>query len=415
MTRAIPIKKAVPIIVVTWLLSLVSTLALVYVAPSILPNWIDTAHIDDGTVVADKIADVRITTKLADGTVTSAKILDGTMTATDLFDGSVLSLKIANGAVTKKAKIAEGGVSSLQVADSAVLTTKLTNGSVTSAIPWDGFVIGVDLDTGSYVVGMIVDGAVTAAKIADGAVVTAKLADGAVTSAKIVDGQVTAVDLADGSVITAKVADGAVTTTKIADGSVTTSKIADNAIVTIKLADGAVTSAKILDGTITASDLASGAVTTIKIADGAVTTAKIADNAVTDVKLAGNAIPVAHMATASHVSTTSTSWVDLPDMSVTLILNRRSHLIILATIQNRQDTSEKITYLRCVADGSLATPNWAIIDHTRPDTSEQRMYTNNFYLTNFPAGTYTIKLQWSVTGGTAYSYYRSFIVIALPA
>lgn len=155
---AIPIKKAIPIIVVAWILSLVTALALVYVAPSIFP--IKTAQIADEAI---------ITAKLADGTVTSAKILDGTITAVDMADGSIITVKVADGAVTT-AKIADGAVTTDKIADGAVVTIKLTDGSVTSAKILDGTITAVDL----------ANGAVTSIKIADCAVTDVKLAAGAI-------------------------------------------------------------------------------------------------------------------------------------------------------------------------------------------------------------------------------------------
>ena len=203
------IGKAIPIIVVTWILSLVTTLALVYVAPSIFPP-INTANISDGAI---------ITTKLADGTITLAKILDGTITATDLVNGSVVTLKIADGAITA-AKIVDGAVTSVKVADSAIVTVKLASDSVTSEKIADGSVTTADL----------ANNAVSTSKIIDDAIVTVKLADGSVTSAKIVDGTIAAADLATGAVTSIKIADGAVTTEKIADGAVTDVKLATDAI-----------------------------------------------------------------------------------------------------------------------------------------------------------------------------------------
>lgn len=93
---ATSIKKAAPIIVVTWILSLVTTLAVVYVAPNILP--LQTTQISDNAVTAEKIADTAIiTTKLADGSVTSAKIENGTLKAESSFliwkDGSTYYAK----------------------------------------------------------------------------------------------------------------------------------------------------------------------------------------------------------------------------------------------------------------------------------------------------------------------------------
>jgi len=337
---AIPIKKAVPIIVVTWILSLVSTLAIVYVAPNIFP--IQTAQIKDGAVTDDKISSgAVITAKLADGSVTTAKILDGTINATDLTDGSIISVKIS-------------------------------------------------------------DGAVTTAKITDAAVTTNKLSSGSVTSIKILDGTITAVDLADGAIVTAKIADGAVTTTKIADGSVTT--------------------AKILDGTITAADLATGSVTTIKIADGAITTAKIADGAVTNLKLAPDAIPFASTYGWWTDSTDSTlTWVDMDDMSISITLERTSHLLIMFSTEAWTADVEYRIQVRALVGLTAALPGEidltptmsvsALNDHTL----YWMAYSYNFYQPSVTAGTYTVKMQWRVTGTTGYAYLRTLSVIALPA
>lgn len=162
-------RKAIPIIVITWALSLATTIVLVYFASSIFPP-LGSQNIADEAI---------ITTKLADGTVTSAKILDGTITAQDVADNSIIAIKIADGAVT---------------------TTK------------------------------IADSAVTTAKIADNAVVTVKLADNSITSAKIMNGAVTAIDLADAAVTSIKIADGSVTTDHITDYAITNMKLAPNAI-----------------------------------------------------------------------------------------------------------------------------------------------------------------------------------------
>jgi len=363
--KAFTLKKAVPIIVLTWILSLVSTLAIVYFSPSIF-----------SALSAEKIADnAIITTKLADGSVTSAKILEGTITAQDIADGSIITLKIADGAITT-AKIA--------------------------------------------------DGEVTAAKIADNAIVTVKLADDSVTSEKIADGNVNSGELADGAVITSKIAGGAITTTKLAD----------SAIVTIKLADGSVTSAKIFDGTITSVDLATGSVTTINIADFAVT----------NLKLAAGAIPFFYAPSSMVTSTDSTvSWVDMTDMSVTMSLERPSHLLIMfSMIGYNSDSSSRIKILASVG-GMTASPGEITLtpyisadgshDHSEssglgaPYTHTHDIYNSgthshvlnpmaysyNFYKPSVSAGTYQVKIQWSVTGGLGYAYSRTLAVIALPA
>jgi hypothetical protein len=167
MSEKLSLRKMIPVIVITWILSFATTLAFIYLAP-LVP--IDTDKINDSAITSNKIADEAIiTTKLPDGTVTSAKILDGTIIAQDIADGSIITVKVEDGAIT---------------------TTK------------------------------IADNAVTTAKIADTAIISVKLADGAVTSAKILDGTITAEDLATGAVTSIKIAEGAVTNTKLAAGAI---------------------------------------------------------------------------------------------------------------------------------------------------------------------------------------------------
>jgi len=325
--KAFSMKKMIPVIAITWTLSLVTTMVIVYFAPNIFPP-LSTANINDDAIVAEKIADgAIITTKLADGTITSAKILDGTITATDVADRSVLTVKIA-------------------------------------------------------------DGAVTASKIADGVISSEK------------------------------VADGAIVTVKLADKSVTTSKLADDAIVTVKLADGAVTSAKILDGTITAADLADGSLTTVKIADGAVTTSKIADYAVTNTKLASGAIPYNSTHIIGISSMSSTSWLNMSDTSVSLHLDRTSHVLIMFSASARMTSmvSPVTMYVRALVGNTIANPDTG----TSFSTNVASVFECSafvFYLPNVNSGTYTVYIQWTVSNAmvTGYVNERTLNVLALPA
>lgn len=260
------------------------------------------------------------------------------------------------------------------------------------------------------------------ANINNGAIITTKLADGTITSAKILDGTVTAEDLTSGAVITVKIADGAITSSKIAEGAISSEKIADGAILTLKLADDAVTSAKILDGAVTAADLATNSVTSIKIENGAVTTTKIADYAITNLKLAPSAIPFASTYSITNATTTETiSFTDMAGMSVTLNLDRTSHLIIMFSTEAYEPGSGQNTHIRAAVDGTVALPGYIILtpiiwDYMATyDDIGIMAYSFNFYSPSVTAGTHTIKMQWRVTGGTGYVYYRSLTVIALPA
>jgi len=99
----IPIKIVVPVIVVTWILSLISTLAIVYIVPSLIP--LRSEQIGQGQITSDKIANASIiTVKLADGNVTSIKIADGSITAVDIANSSLTYVKLADSAIPHMVK-----------------------------------------------------------------------------------------------------------------------------------------------------------------------------------------------------------------------------------------------------------------------------------------------------------------------
>ena len=325
--KGFSLKKALPLIAITWIISLVTTLALVYFAPSIFPP-LETQNIADGAVTASKIDEGAIVTvKLADGSVTSAKILDGSITTVDLMDGSITSIKVANGTITNT-KLAERAVTSEKIADDSI----------------------------------------TSLKVADGAIVTAKLADGSVTSAKIVNGAIIAEDLADGSIIAVKIEDGAVTTNKIADGAVTTSKIANGVV--------------------------------------------------SDIKLASDAIPYFATYNVSLVSTQSTSFVDVPETSLNITLNRKSNLMIMFSAEAWVDGAGDELYVRALVNSTVANPNsgsWLLF--TTAGESQHGSYAVNFYLEDVDAGAYTVRIQWSERLGASYAHMgdRTLHVLALPA
>jgi hypothetical protein len=311
-------KKALPIIIVAWVLSLVTTLVVAYFVP-FMP--IGTGQIGDAAVM---------TTKLADGNVTSAKILDGTIVAADLATGSVVTVKIADGAITT-AKVADGAVTTEKIAQSAIVTVNLANDTVTSE--------------------------------------------------------------------------------KIADGNVTADDLADNAVVTVKLADGSVTSAKILDATITAADIKNGEITSTKIANGAITTSKIANDAVTNLKLAVNAIPYNTTYVTSSSSISSTSPVDMLYTDVTLNIERNSTLIIMFSSEAYNPTAGERIYLTSAVNGTSASPSGVYFTPTGLSSYGSFSYIFHYQAT---PGFYTVQMQWAVSGGTGYVYFRTLTVIGLP-
>jgi hypothetical protein len=137
-----------------------------------------------------------------------------------------------------------------------------------------------------------------------------------------------------------------------------------------------------------------------------------ANYSVTNLKLAAGAIPYNVTHSTAVDSTTALSPVDMDRMSVTITLARNSMLIIMFSSEAKNpETTEKIA-VQALVDGFEAYPG--LIYFTPEDVTEYGVYSCNFYyLTG--AGSHTVKIQWQVSGGKGYVWYRSLIVIALPA
>jgi hypothetical protein len=117
------------------------------------------------------------------------------------------------------------------------------------------------------------------------------------------------------------------------------------------------------------------------------------------------------------ISTTETvNYADMANMSVTLTLNETSDMLILVSVEATPSVGERI-YITAMINGEAAKPG-EILRLTPVRTSaysEMASYTFNFCEPSVSPGTYTVKIQWLVTGGTGYIEYRTLTVIALPA
>ena len=147
-----------------------------------------------------------------------------------------------------------------------------------------------------------------------------------------------------------------------------------------------------------------------------------ANYSVTDLKLAPYAIPFNSTFSTSYTGTTETmNWVDMSAMSVIITLNRTSHLLIMFSSEAENTAEGNSILLRALVGGVVALPGAITLtpvvwDYAFTyDIQDNMAYTYNFYKPSVSAGTYTIKIQWMVTGGTGYAYYRTLMVIALPA
>jgi len=146
-----------------------------------------------------------------------------------------------------------------------------------------------------------------------------------------------------------------------------------------------------------------------------------ANYSVTNLKLAPYAIPFNSTYSSVQQQTTDTVFEDMPSMSVTITLNRTSHLIIMFSAEAKVDGDgkymqilAKVNELMALPGGICLTP--IVYDKISDyDLLDYMAYTYNFFQPSVEAGTYIIKIQWKVTAGTGYIDERTLTVIALPA
>ncbi|UCB60994.1 MAG: hypothetical protein JSW72_02770 [Candidatus Bathyarchaeota archaeon] len=146
----------------------------------------------------------------------------------------------------------------------------------------------------------------------------------------------------------------------------------------------------------------------------------IADEAVTNVKLAPQAIPfVSTCSTDFNTTTETTQYVDMSGMSVNLTLNRESHLLIMFSVE--AFTSEnRWMAIRALVGQDVAQPGEIYLTpNIYPHGLEGHFidassYGYNFFQPSVGPGTYNIKVQWKVSGGTGYVIDRTLTIMALP-
>jgi len=148
-----------------------------------------------------------------------------------------------------------------------------------------------------------------------------------------------------------------------------------------------------------------------------VTTSKIADYAVTDIKLAAGAIPFNSTYSTALNSTTSTSWVDMPGMSIGLNLMRNSSLIIMFSSEAWLTSGGDYLLVQALVNSTVAYPGaGALLTLTTVTSTNAGSYSYTFSLPNVSAGYCTVKIQWLSFGGTmGYVEDRTLTVMALPA
>ena len=156
MSEASSIRKTVPIIAVTWILSLVTTLAVVYYLPAIFPP-----SIADGAVTATKLADGSvISTKIADDSVTSTKIVDGTLTTVDIADDCIENAELAHYAIPFASTYSlsvDSTDSTLEWVDMDDMALSITLGKASHVIIMFSVVAWTNEPTGQVILHALVD------------------------------------------------------------------------------------------------------------------------------------------------------------------------------------------------------------------------------------------------------------------
>jgi hypothetical protein len=211
-----------------------------------------------------------------------------------------------------------------------------------------------------------------------------------------------------GSIDTNALEDDAVTTDKIANDAVNIDQIADNAVTTPKIAPGALSvtaagRAKMADGFLSAD-----ATGRAKMDDGFVNTAKILDDAVTFAKLYNRSTSGGATATEGHVaysdssgnfSTASGTFVDVTNLSVSLVTTGRPVRVALVPDQSANDSfcavnaQQYLKFFRDAVEVGYIGVGAGGATYNFPAGSFEALDTP-------VAGTYTYKAQVRCTAGT---------------
>jgi hypothetical protein len=113
------------------------------------------------------------------------------------------------------------------------------------------------------------------------------------------------------------------------------------------------------------------------------------------------------------VSTTSTTFVDVPDMSVEINVTEPSLLLITFSTQAKVSAEGSPVYMRAMINTTQANPNSDYIFIT--EITQWSAQSGTFYL-SVDAGIHTVSMQWRMFEGTTTGQVdeRTLTVIALP-
>jgi len=197
----------------------------------------------------------------------------------------------------------------------------------------------------------------------------------------------------------------------IAAGTITGAMIADGSITTADIADQQISAAKIAPGAVGQGQLADSAVITQKIALNAVISDRIADNNVPTAKLAPNAVHqiVAAVGSTNNPTTTSTSFVDMPDLTVSITTGASALLIhLMCTVQ--VSSVGAFADLQINVDGGDVGP---IAQVSAAATNQVLVASMAYFIPAVSLAGHVVKVRWRAPSGgtlTATWTYRTLIV-----
>jgi hypothetical protein len=150
--------------------------------------------------------------------------------------------------------------------------------------------------------------------------------------------------------------------------------------------------ARVAAGSVDATALADGAVTSAKILDGTIATIDIAANAITQRAFAAGA--------TSGPTTTSTTFVDLPDMTVTLTTNG-GDLVAVLVLDSYNSNAGVFNSIGLSLDAAAEV---GVVLATCPGVSFDFVMTTLHYWTGVSAASHTIKGRWRTQSNTATAF-----------
>ena len=115
----------------------------------------------------------------------------------------------------------------------------------------------------------------------------------------------------------------------------------------------------------------------------------------------------------TQVTTTSTDYVDMQYMSVSITIQNTSVIVIMFSAEATIGDAGQGIFVGASVGGTDAVPSYAVLATPSSDTL-YNANAFNFYLDSVSAGTYIVKMVWKVSGGTGYVRNRTLLVMALP-